>query len=131
MRWTDAQDRYLLDHCNQGAESVRKGIHREFGVLRSVEATERHGLRIGASFVKYETCPECGSTVRKLLSDGLCESCHWTALAMRKRKLREALERADAEEAKRLYALEQKAARRAYMKKVDMSAETSAGKESK
>lgn len=122
MKWTPEQDSYVIENAHQGAEQVAKDMQTLFDVKRSPEAVERHGLRIGASFSRWEVCPQCGQTVHKLKSSGVCEACHWRNLAGEKRRAREDLEKIVI--AKREYDREQKAFRR-YVVSLNMSAKMS------
>ncbi len=75
--WDDEQDALLRQFGHLGAEACREIIYRRTGVARSVDATERHANRIGASLVRYETCPQCGRKVERLNKcTGLCKTCN-------------------------------------------------------
>lgn len=127
MKWTREQNLFVLAHAHEGAERVRRSMFAEFGVLRSTDAIVRHGNRIGASFTRWEVCPQCGSKTQSLnLVSGLCPRCHWNKLADEKQRLKEDLQRLNVREAKTRYDREQKAAKRESEKFVKMSANMSA-----
>lgn len=81
MRWTSEQELVLWVYGHRGPEYCRNRIFKEFGVLRSVEATKRHAARIHAPMIRYETCPECGRIERRLnRKTGVCEACNYERL---------------------------------------------------
>lgn len=87
MRWTDEQDRIMRELASRGAEAVAKAIKAKTGVSRSVEAVKMHASREGVSLLPHETCPGCGTTVRKLHRDtGLCPVCNKKLKARAKRQ---------------------------------------------
>lgn len=71
------QERILFEYGSHGAKYCAEIIARRFHVFRSAEATQRHAYRIGAPMVVYETCNECGRTVKRLNRlSGLCPVCN-------------------------------------------------------
>ena len=75
--WTDQQDLFLMEHSHMGAEWCAKEISRQFGVRRSAEATQRHGTRIGCSWVRYDVCPECGKPILHMPKNlRMCRDCN-------------------------------------------------------
>ena len=76
-RWSREQDLFLEEHANKGAEWCAKEIRRQFGVRRTVEATRRHGSRIGCSWLRYELCPECGKPMTSMPDHlRMCRDCN-------------------------------------------------------
>lgn len=117
MRWTRDQEQILRDHGNHGPEYCRNLIYKRFGILRSVEATQRHASRIGAAMFQYQSCPRCGRVVKRLnQKSGLCEVCNYERLFQEQleaeHRIRQAINRggeADAiTTAKRLYDAQRK-----------------------
>lgn len=76
MRWSEEQDRVLYEHGSKGAAWCRDEIERQFGISRSVGATERRANRIGAPLVRYEVCPSCGRAARVMPYKGVCRACN-------------------------------------------------------
>lgn len=75
--WSEQQDAFLMEYSHKGAEWCTKELSRQFGVRRSVEATKRHGTRIGCSWVRYEICPECGKPITKMPTRlKMCRDCN-------------------------------------------------------
>lgn len=80
-RWTPEQDEILLENGNRGAAWCAQEIARTCHVRRSVEATRRHGNRIGVSWIAYEVCPECGKPMLKVPKTlGMCRDCNMRRL---------------------------------------------------
>jgi DNA-directed RNA polymerase subunit RPC12/RpoP len=112
MKWTDAENAYIAAHANEGAEAVRWGLLENFGHLRSYSAVERHGLRLGISWTRWEVCPICGTKVRKLNKlTGYCDKCHWRLLADKREQLKKDIQAVNAKEEKRRYKREAEAVR--------------------
>lgn len=85
--WSSGQNRILQENGNLGARKCRDLIHKQYGIYRSVEATERHAYRIGVSVMRYQTCPGCGRPVRKLNTySGYCQACHYKQKAQEERE---------------------------------------------
>lgn len=101
MQWTTKQDAILAEHSHKGAIWCAHELYRRCGVRRSVKAVERHGNRIGVSWMRYEVCPKCGETVDRLTasgtSAGLCRVC---ALQAQRDAARDAWEAAERSERK-------------------------------
>lgn len=77
IRWTEEQDLFLMTNANKGAAWCAHQICMTYGVKRSAEATQRHGTRIGVSWVRYEICPECGKPVLSISTRaGVCKDCN-------------------------------------------------------
>ena len=126
MRWTAAEDDYVIAHAHEGAERVRPGLFAEFGTLRSTSAVVRHGTRIGASWLRWVECPACGAKVRRLnYRTKVCESCTYETLAKEKRRILEEMASFDSRPAKRAYDRERQALLRADGDSVVVSREMS------
>lgn len=114
-KWSEKQDEYLLEHCNEGPERIADAMRRRFGVSRSPEAVRRHAYRIGAPLVVYEVCPQCGGRRERLLRTGVCYQCnqHNRAEEQRRRndQLRREIRESASPEAKRKADREYDAAR--------------------
>ena len=92
MRWTSEQDGYLREHEGESLDALRRGIHRQFGVIVSQGAIRERKRRLGLPTVVYETCPECGRKVKALnQASGLCRECNAKALYERQLELNERL----------------------------------------
>ncbi len=80
-KWTEEQNRLLMECAQLGAKDCRDLIRRKFGVYRSVETTARQGRRLGLSMVKLPSpCPMCGSTSHVHPRTGLCAKHHYEYL---------------------------------------------------
>lgn len=87
-RWTKDQDVILEEFGNLGAEACRGIIYQQTGVMRTVDATERHAYRIGVSCFQCEICPRCGKHDKKLNEKtGLCRACNELQRAEDQRRL--------------------------------------------
>lgn len=76
-RWTEEQDLFLMANSNKGAAWCADQISSIYGADRSAEATQRHGSRIGVSWVRYDICPECGKPMLSLPPKlGICRDCN-------------------------------------------------------
>ena len=92
-RWTAEQDEILLENGHRGAEWCAAEIARTFHVRRSVDATRRHGNRIGVSWIAYEVCPECGKPMLKVPKQtGMCRDCNIRRLRDRAKRAYEQAE---------------------------------------
>ena len=79
--WSEQQDAFLMEHSHMGAKWCADEISRQFGVRRSAEATQRHGTRIGCSWVRYDICPECGKPILKMPKYlKMCRDCNMRRL---------------------------------------------------
>lgn len=88
----------MREYGHRGAEYCRNLIFKQFGVYRSVQATQRHASRISAPMLQYQTCPVCGRVARKLnRNTGICEACNfdrlWREQVEEERRIREYLAR--------------------------------------
>lgn len=134
MRWDSEQEQILREFGHRGAEYCRNLIFKKFGILRSVEATQRQASRINAPLAQHQTCPVCGRIERKLnRNSGLCEACNyerlWREQVEEEIRIRRELQRGGDEgaalQAKRKYDAQRRKVtrlrKRAYGEYVDMS----------
>ena len=81
MHWTVEQDEILFTYGNRGVDYCRRKIHQEFGIYRSLGATQKRASRIGAPLFEYAICPVCGRAFKKLnRNTGICEVCNYEKL---------------------------------------------------
>lgn len=117
-RWTVEQEEILYQYGHKGPEYCANLIRKRFGVYRSAESTKRHANRIGASMMRYETCPHCGAIVYRLnRNSGLCETCNMRSLTEEikaiRMKIEEGVNPNEYQKAKRRYNSERQAMVRA------------------
>lgn len=138
MKWTPEQEQILRIYGHRGAEYCRNLIFRQFGVFRSVSATQRHASRIHALMTRYQICPACGKASKSLNRiTGICDACNYEMLWRRQveeqqRIITRLLKGGDGEDeskARRRYDAERKKTSRLRAKvfgdSVDMSSEMS------
>lgn len=75
--WSTQQDLILLAYGHKGAAWCANEIHKLYGIKRTAEATQRHGTRIGVSWIRYEVCSECGKPFHTSENRfGMCKDCN-------------------------------------------------------
>ena len=91
--WTTGQDEILAYEGFRGVDACVDEIRERFGIERTRAAVKMRASKIGASLMRYETCPRCGRKVKRLKYSGLCDLCHERELldpkSKRKRLMRE------------------------------------------
>lgn len=118
--WTTGQDEILACEGFRGVDACVDEIRERFGIERTRAAVKVRASKIGASLMRYETCPRCGRKVKALKYSGFCDLCHERALLdprnTRKRLMREMRitdeEREKAKETKRARIAENQRRRR-------------------
>lgn len=74
--WTMREIDVMREHCQLGAEGVRRAILFECGTSRSIRSIESQASRYHMSLRVRPTCPECGVVgVRLNRQTDLCPRC--------------------------------------------------------
>lgn len=91
MRWTEEQESLLVENADKGAKKCRDLIALKCGVSRSVEATRRHGNRLGLTLIEITRCPHCGRAAKLNKRSGLCMTCNVKELRQRQQAINSVL----------------------------------------